>query len=65
MTAAKKKQQKSGGTLMNMRSGFKKAVGTGGKKKKGPKKKWTFLEVLYLVGGVALLFAVVWLMSKP
>ncbi len=65
MTATKKKQAKtsSGGTLMSMRSGFKKAVGQGGKKG-GAKKKWTFQEVFYLVGGVALLIALVYAFTR-
>lgn len=59
MTATKKKQSKpsGGGTLMNMRSGFKKAVGQG---KTPAKKKWTFLQVFYIVAGVTVLFAIVY-----
>lgn len=58
MTATKKKQQsKPSGTLMSMRSGFRHAVGQG---KKTPTKKWTFQQVFYLVGGIALLLALIY-----
>lgn len=63
MSQAKKKK-KSGGTLMGMRSGFQRAVGQGKKKKKGGKKQWTFVQVLYLVGGIAVAIALFWLMTK-
>jgi|GEM_PF-1335883 len=68
MTATKKNKQSKpsgGGTLMGMRSGFKKAVGSG---KKGvgnaPKRKWTFQQVFYLVGGVAILIALIYAFAR-
>ena len=70
MTATKKKQQQSkpssGGTLMNMRSGFQKITGTGGsaKAKKTTRSKWTFQQVLFAVGGVALLVALFYAFSS-
>jgi len=66
MTATKKKQQSKpsgGGTLMGMRSGFKKAVGSKGDAKPA-KGKWTFQQVFYLVGGVTLLIAVIYAFSR-
>jgi len=68
MTATNKKQQSKpsgSGTLMNMRSGFKKAVGSGKSTKgKGPRAKWTFQQVFYLVGGIALLIALIYAFSR-
>lgn len=67
MAATKKKQQSrpsSGGTLMNMRSGFQKMTGTGGAAKKSAKSKWTFQQVMFAVAGVALLIALVYAFSS-
>ena len=63
--AAKKKQPSSkpssGGTLMNMRSGFQKMTGTGAHAKKGgARSPWTFQQVFFAVAGVAILIALVY-----
>ncbi len=65
MTATKKKQSKpsGGGTLMSMRSGFRKAVGQGNNG--ATKKKWTFQQVFLMVAGVAVIIALVYAIAAP
>ena len=66
MTATKKKQPSkpaSGGTLMSMRSGFKKlTTGDGKKKAKG---ETSFKQVFYIVAAVALIVTARGRMARP
>ncbi|TNF37709.1 MAG: hypothetical protein EP329_02420 [Deltaproteobacteria bacterium] len=63
MASAKKKQptKSSGGTLSNMRSGFKRVAGTNGKKGKQPA---SFSQVFTWVIGIALLLVVIYLLAR-
>ena len=57
---AKRRKSTSGGSLMNMRSGFKKMAGTGGKKGKGGKNEVSFFTVLGWLLAAALILVLIW-----
>lgn len=57
-----KGSKKKRGSMMNMRSGFKRMAG--GKGRKGKKKQAGFLTVLTWVFGVAFLMFLVWSLSR-
>ena len=58
-----KRKKKSGGTMMGMRAGFKRAAGTGAKRR-ARKEELTFFRVLSWVMIVVLLFLFVWVMRR-
>ena len=67
MAAPKKKKapvaQRSGGTLMGMRSGFKTIAGTQ-KRGRRSSKPWSFQQVLTLVVAVTLGIALIYSLSR-
>lgn len=59
-TTKPKSPPRSGGTLMGMRSGFKKVTGA----KLSRRSPWSFQQVLTVFAGVAALIAIVYAMSR-
>ena len=59
-----KRGKKSGGSMMSMRSGFKNAVGTGKKKKKGKGPDVTMQQVLFWSFLVAIVIVLIWRLTR-